>query len=285
MGTHTVVLDFDGTFTDVEKESAPFLEVFRRDVADLVGSEALAKSPSWSELEAEIAAHPDRYGWEVGGRIVAPASADPYIRATCVAQLLFSHTSQLSDPETRSTVLQALYRKAYDHSASVFRPHARRAIEKLLDAGAKVYFVTNSKREKVEEKVAELLGSRALSVPILGDAQKFLVADPRRTDARFDGLAESKHIAGLDARPLYLRRGRYFDALAKIWSETQTGPEQTLVVGDIFELDLAMPAELGARVHLLQRADTPAYEKAAIDALGPRGSRSDGLEGIPTLTH
>src|SRR5690606_32548849 len=79
------------------------------------------------------------------------------------------------------------------------------------------------------------------------------------------------------ARPILLRRGRYFEALRRIWDETDTTPAGTLVCGDIFELDLALPAQLGARIHMLGREATPAYERDAVRAAG--GSFSTALSG------
>ena len=42
MRVDTVVLDFDGTFTDVEIEAAPFTAAYRSDLEDLLGREAQA---------------------------------------------------------------------------------------------------------------------------------------------------------------------------------------------------------------------------------------------------
>ena len=82
---------------------------------------------------------------------------------------------------------------------------------------------------------------------------------------------------------MLLRRGSYFlDILAAIWDETGATPGTTLVVGGtIFEMDLALPAALGAAVHLVRREHTYPYELDAIEALGERGGVSDGLGAIP----
>jgi hypothetical protein len=77
------------------------------------------------------------------------------------------------------------------------------------------------------------------------------------------------------ARPVYLRRGSYFEALCA----TQFPLAETLVVGDIWELDLAMPAALGAHVHLIQRAspfETYAYELGQL----AKGHSSVNLKGL-----
>ena len=56
-----------------------------------------------------------------------------------------------------------------------------------------------------------------------------------------------------------------------------------LFCGDIFEMDLAMPHALGARVHLIDRAapfSTYAYERSALAACGDRGRSSVELGGL-----
>jgi hypothetical protein len=91
-------------------------------------------------------------------------------------------------------------------------------------------------------------------------------------------VPETAEISGL-SRPMHLRRGHYFDALTKIWDETRARPENTLVCGDIFELDLALPARLGARVHLVARPQTPEHERRAARTT-PGGSVSQELVGL-----
>ena len=76
--TRLVILDFDGTFTDAYAEAGPFVEGFKRDLFDLLGRDA---SEEWDRLEAEVTAHPEKYGWMNGSHIAAPAGADPYTPA------------------------------------------------------------------------------------------------------------------------------------------------------------------------------------------------------------
>jgi hypothetical protein len=84
-------------------------------------------------------------------------------------------------------------------------------------------------------------------------------------------------------RSIPLRRANYFRALRdEVWKEDLEGPSRTLVCGDVFELDLALPAALGARVHLVTREDTPPHEVAAVEAQ-PRGSASQDLASVPAL--
>ncbi|HEU4727453.1 MAG TPA: hypothetical protein VFT22_06185, partial [Kofleriaceae bacterium] len=68
-----------------------------------------------------------------------------------------------------------------------------------------------------------------------------------------------------------------------LWQDLGTGDyaiAQTIVCGDIWELDLAMPRALGAAVHLVRRAppfETYAYELAQLAAPGDASSDLRGL--------
>jgi FMN phosphatase YigB (HAD superfamily) len=272
-----VVLDFDGTFTDVEVEARPFFDCYRADFADLIGQPI---DEEWSSCETEVRANPDRYGWQDGGRIVAPANADPYIRTSCTAQLVLDRRGLLLNPEARTSILQSLFQRAYALTRAAFRPDAADTLLGLKALGVRTFFVTNARPDAVRAKLERLMPGVLNHVEVFGDAQKFVVAPPLEPDSRFDALPDRKQLPGL-ARPLYLRRGRYFDALRRIWSLTGATPSTTLVCGDIYELDLAMPAELGAAVQLVSRPDTPAYERDALTSLGPRAALADTL--LPLL--
>lgn len=268
MQPRVIVLDFDGTFTRVDDEAAPFLAAFRASLAELVGHSI---DGDWDRAAAAIEASPDHFGWEFEGRIVAPSHADPYIFATSVGQRLLAER-----PDARS-VLEALFQRCYPLARTVFRHDAREVVEALLDRGAPVYVVTNSMTHHVASKIEALAPRGAERLTIVGDAKKFALVDAELAPARFATLPESVSLPGLH-RPVWMRRGRYYDALERIWAGAGAGPESTLVCGDIFELDLAMPAALGARVHLVARPSTRAYERDAVLAAG--GSVSEHLSGL-----
>lgn len=272
-----LVLDFDGTFTDVGLEAAPFMVEFRSDLVDLIGR--AGADAAWDEVEREILANPMKVGWQSGGLIVAPGNADPYIRASCIANLLLDRFDLLRGREARAAVLQALYHKAYGSTAAVFRPDAHATLKGILESRIPAFVITNARPDTVQRKVRALLGD-GHGVEILGDAQKFVIGPPSSPDPAFDGLPEQRWLPGLQSRPVYVRRGRYFDALKRVWAAAGAAPAEALVVGDIFELDLALPAELGAQVHLLARAQTADYEKAAVASLGSRGAWSEELSAV-----
>ncbi|AKT42156.1 HAD family hydrolase [Chondromyces crocatus] len=277
MPIQCVILDLDGTFTDVSREAAAFSEAYPKLLADLLGREL---GSGWDDCLEETRRRASELGWEHGGHVVAPADADPYILATCAAQILLDRVGVLTgDALLRAEVLTAVYRRAYQHTGASFRPDAKEVLEALLARDWPVYVVTNAATDAATAKL-EQLGPRGLErLRIRGDARKFHVAPPSRGDARFDALPQKQQVSGL-SRPVFLGRGRYFDALSAIWEETGTGPEGTIVCGDIWELDLAMPAALGAQVHLVERERVYDYEIDEVRALGARGGSSRDLRGF-----
>jgi phosphoglycolate phosphatase-like HAD superfamily hydrolase len=277
MAIRCVVLDFDGTFTDVAAEGAPFVQHFRRRLSEVLGRDV--EEAGWAEVEAEVLASSEEHGWEVGGRVVAPATADVYLLSNFVARRLCDRLGVLEDKAERVKLLDGLYREAYAQVAMAFKPEAKEVLEALLDTGLPVHVVTNAHTDMVEAKLTKLAPRGRERLRVSGDARKFLIEPATTPDAVFGALPETTHADAL-VRPIYLRRGRYYDALRRIWNETDTSPETTLVAGDIFELDLAMPAALGASVQLVERTNVLEYERRAIAALGARGGTHPSLHAI-----
>lgn len=276
MAIRGVVLDFDGTFTDVEAEGRPFVAAYRRFVDDLAGR-PLAEL--WAKEEAEVAAHPTRYGWLFDGKVVAPGNADPYIRTTTTAQRVFDALGMLKDGSHRYAIMQLLYKEAYAHTHAVFKPEAREVLDAITASGLPVFVVTNATPEVVKEKI-DALGLKARdAVSIHGDAKKYVISGLGAPDAVFDGLPETVQVEGLE-RPVYVKRGKYYSALRSIWTQLGVAPSELLLAGDIWELDLSLPAALGFSVQLVSRPDTPPHEIAAVNALGARGGVSLSLRAI-----
>jgi phosphoglycolate phosphatase-like HAD superfamily hydrolase len=276
MAIGCVVLDFDGTFTDVAAEGEPFVRHFRQRFGERVGAEVAAQ---WDAMEAEVVSSTEEYGWEVGGRVVAPAIADPYLLSNFVARRLCDRFGLMKDVASRAQVLDELYREAYAQAGIAFKPEAKEVLEALAATGLPVVFVTNAHTRSAEAKL-DSLGLRGRErLRVSGDARKFLIEPAGGADPAFEALPDTVQAPGL-RRPIYLRRGRYFDALRRVWQDTGTTPAQTLVCGDIYELDLAMPAALGASVQFVSRPNTLDYERRAIEALGPRGGMDPSLRAI-----
>lgn len=277
MDPRLVVLDFDGTFTDVVAEAEPFVGVFRSTLLDLLGFPIT--SSLWDRTAALVQSDPVRFGWEFEGRIVAPADADPYILCTCVAQELFRGTGRLADAAVRSGVLQVIYGHAYKATRSVFRPDAREVLDTLLAGPRPVAVVTNSDEGHVRTKLEKLLGERAASVEVVGGARKFVLGATAELSERFEQAPDEVRLPGFE-RPMLVKRGHYHDALLHVMRVHGVERfDELLVVGDILELDLVLPAALGAAVHLVR--DARPHERAWLDGLpGGRGGHGVALRSV-----
>lgn len=261
-----VVLDFDGTFTDITREAEPFEPVMIDSVSDLLGRDA---QPEWNEARATILRTPEQFGWVYDGKVVAPATADPYLLCTATLQAVLDRSGTLKNPALRTEITQALYGLAYAQTVTAFRPGAREVLDHVLESGAAVFVVTNSKTDAVAKKLETLGVGGGRKLTTRGEAKKFWIVDPEPNDETFSAIPDVVDVPELP-RPVYLRRGKYYEALRKIWTETATTPRDTLVCGDIFELDLALPAALGAHVVLVERNNTLPYERAATERASGR---------------
>ena len=280
MGIGCVVLDFDGTFTDVVAEGAPFVRHFKSHLAELLGQSPAAVAAAWLEEEAAVLAGAHAFGWDIGGRVVAPATADPYLLSNCVARQIMNRYGALPDSSERHEALQLLYREAYKLTGIAFKSEAKEVLEALLATGLPVWIVTNAHTDLVEAKLDKLAPKGRERLQVKGDARKYLIEEPKPADPRFSALPETESFDGLLPRPVYLRRGPYYEVLRDIWRRTSTGPESTLVAGDIYELDLALPSALGAHVQLVARDNALQYEVRAMEQLGSRGGVDKSLRGI-----
>lgn len=277
-----LVLDFDGTMTDAEAEGRPFRDGYLEDLALLVG--LAADDPSIRELadvvEAEIAAAPAAHPFLWMGRPVAPATVDPYLRMVPIAHRILDRHGAIPSAADRGRLLgSVLYKYNYAKTLGhpVFRPGAGAMLTSL--DGTRTWIVTNSDTHAVAGKVAaldrEAPGVAWLTSRVRGFARKFDIDD------NWTGAPGEMTIPGLE-RSVLLRRRSYYEILREVLAEAGSSFEELVVIGDIFELDLAMPLALGARVGLVTSSRTPEYERAFVTA-HPRATLIEDLAQIPAF--
>ena len=258
-----IVLDFDGTFTNVEAEADPFFKSYKDDVRSTLNIRDL--DVAWDTALATLSRDPAHYGWSFGGQIVAPGNVDPYLRATVVLNMILDERALVRDPQARSELLSSLYRRNYPKAATVFRDEAKFVVETLLDSKYSVVVVTNSEISAVQSKLDKLNPQGREHLRVFGDAKKFILQELNYEDDLFDTIPQKQIVEGL-RRPIFLRRGHYYTCLRALWNELEVSPQETFVVGDIYELDLALPAALGAGIHLVLKETTERFEKDAVQA-------------------
>jgi hypothetical protein len=275
-----LVLDFDGTMTDAEAEGRPFRDGYLEDLCLLVG-----RAPGDPEVtaiaetvEAELARAPASHPFLWLGRAVAPATVDPYLRMVPIAHRILDRFGAIPDENDRGRLLSNVLYK-YNYAKTLGRPVFRAGAAHVLRTlgGSPTWIVTNSDTHAVAGKVAaldrEAPGVAWLTSRVRGFARKFDVDD------HWDGAPTELALPGLD-RPVLLRRRAYHDSLRTVLDEAGARWEDLVVVGDIFELDLAMPLALGARVGLVASPRTPAYERAYVTT-HPRATLIENLEDVP----
>ncbi|HVP14877.1 MAG TPA: HAD family hydrolase [Terriglobales bacterium] len=273
-----VVLDFDGTLTDAEAHAAAFHASSTRALARFLGGDEAALRRERERERAGLSPLDPAAAWTVNGYGVCPAAADPYLVANQVTRTLIARRRPDLDGRALVAAVLDVHHAAYADAPPPLRPDARDLLEELCGHGWPVRIVTNS-RTGIVSALVDGLNLRARDrVRVAGGADKFLVCEASEPDERFEGLPEAVHWPEV-GRPVYVRRGRYFDALRGIWEETGVAPAATLVVGDIVELDLAMPAVLGSRVHLVTRSSTMPHEIRLARRL-PRSGASPALGAI-----
>jgi hypothetical protein len=277
-----LVLDFDGTMTDAEAEGRPFRDGYLEDLCLLVGRvpgdaevNALAE-----EVEAELARAPETHPFTWMGRAVAPACVDPYLRIVPMAHRVLDHFHCFANASDRARLLSTVLHK-YNYAKTLGRPVFRAGAGKILRelGGSPTWIVTNSDTHAVAGKIAaldrEAPGVAWLTSRVRGFARKFDVDDDWRD------VQSELEVPGLE-RPVLLRRRPYHDQLRAILDEANATYADLCVVGDIFELDLAMPLALGARVGLVASPRTPVYERAFV-AGHPRGRVIEDLSEVPAF--
>lgn len=273
-------LDFDGTMTDAEAEGRPFRDGYLDDLCLLVGRQP--GDPEVLEIaettEAAIAAAPAAHPFLWMGRAVAPATVDPYLRMVPIAHRILDRFGVIPDATDRGRLLGGVLYK-YNYAKTLGHPVFRAGAGEVLRAlgGSPTWIVTNSDTHAVAGKVAaldrEAPGVAWLTSRVRGFARKFDVDDA------WAAAPDAMALPGLE-RAVLLRRRAYFEILKSVLDEAGKTFEDLVVVGDIFELDLAMPLALGARVGLVVGPRTPEYERTFVTN-HPRAMLIEDLSQIP----
>lgn len=284
-----VILDFDGTCTQIPAIFEDYLEQYRSNFTKTVGPLSDAE---WEEAQSVVRQHSPKAGWMLGGCPAAPAAADPYILADESAKFVLRQRGQKNP-----SIPASINGEAYAAAAAPWREDALDTFSQLAEHGIRLHFVSNSSSAMIQERLRQLLDDDnhlSANISVQSDAGKFRICEltwdnqsalPAQAQAQFQSLP----VAYIDlplkelGRPVYLRRGAYFEAIYRSLQGDLNKLTSTVFCGDIWEMDLAMPYALGANVHLLDRTapfETYPYEREAINSYGERAKTSENLSGL-----
>jgi hypothetical protein len=287
-GVAQIILDFDGTCTQIPPMYEAYLDLYCKGINE----SGLSVTPSeWREAQAIVRQHSPKAGWTVAGCPSAPAAGDPYVLADEAARLILRRRG------AKTPVPPTVHTQAYDAALAPWREEARDIFLRLADHGVGLHFVSNSSTTFISRRLRDLFGDghpMTTKISVQSDAGKFRICelnwdDPAAISAkakrRFQSLpvASGEKLLAETGRPIYLRRGAYFEAINRVLDGDFDALTNTVFCGDTWEMDLAMPYALGAKIHLLDRAapfETYAYERRAIAGYGARAKSSVDLSGL-----
>jgi FMN phosphatase YigB (HAD superfamily) len=255
-GIENLILDFDGTFTDVTIEAVPMLAKWE----ELFLKAYPIPKNLFDDVHARIAneiRNDVSGGWIHGGVVVAPACSDAYVFNNAVYNKLIPYFKKEGlipeELDVDSFMYHELFLKAYPFSSTCFREGAKEFLEEA-SSRCNIAIVTNSKTVGVEKKLLEL-GFQGLD--IRGDAKKYEVEqDPNKIGELKSSVASFEGFP----RQTWVSRMKYLNVLNNLNKERGFGRFSTLVVGDNFELDLALPSAIGYPTAQLVIPETPSYE-------------------------
>lgn len=236
-----VIWDFDGTITLEWVEAIPFREKFFELYAATTGIDVDKVKEIYETIAYRSVLTDNAAGWNIGGNIVCPATSSEYVLTTTIFQHMYNYAKEGKFNEYNEEIakmddaaLRIIYPEAYAHSGIEFKKGAKSVLEAYKDRSV---IVTNSADGPVRKKL-EMLGVEG--IPIYTNAAKFII-----TGGMTD-VPETIQPEGFP-RPIHLQRGKYRAVLETLAKEGFR-PEETTVVGDVFELDLALPQQLGYNI-------------------------------------
>jgi phosphoglycolate phosphatase-like HAD superfamily hydrolase len=262
--TRAVVFDFDGTLTDPRPTAALFAERFygylleARPDAGLLVERRLCDERGAPEL------------WS-NDVIVARGTADPWLGATSVARAALTELLGPGEQSAVESIVSTAFHRAYDEVRAPFREGVCSLFGALIDRSISVNVVSNSPKDRVLARLltAGLSDAQLARVTVVGGAQKFVVAaaESARAKAWLAATGEARVFESAP-RAVTLRRGRYLDAIASICDRVGCDGPELAACGDVFELDLAVPLSIGARVCMVAHEGARPWEAGAVARSG-----------------
>ena len=231
-----ILSDFDGVWTEADLEARALHEQLVESCAPLLGRDSPTVRADLGAFLREVQRSPDAFGWSPDGRISAFADEDPlceiaglcHLLAEARAGLAQRYREAIEGPWTsvrefaEHAFITAMTRFAAEHPPSI-TADARDQLQAVTQTGAEVVVVSNSEPTKL------VAWFRAAGI----DA-----GEGPEHELRIRGSA-GKQVLGGDAaievrgRRVHVDRPRYRAAIEQ--------ERPSLVIGDIFSLDLALP--------------------------------------------
>jgi len=253
-----VILDFDGTLTAEEKQSAELARLSTHTLAnDILHISAEDIGRLYNRTQERLLAHPRDYAWKVNGLIASYCNEGSFILNTTTLQTMLSENrdyyravqAAFPNPEYDAVAdcTNYLFHKHTPALTPEFRPHALETLTELqAKADMEPLILTNS----LGDKVAHFLENTHLSKTprILGDTRQYEMAPEWQMPT-----CTELSVTFVPGYPVDLRRPAYYDALVR---ESQNDVH-LMVVADTFSMPGALPLMMGIPFILIHTAYTP----------------------------
>lgn len=275
-GAFHLVTDFDGVWTEPEREARLVYAALVRELAQLCGAEEPAVREFVERHARRVRAEPERHGWPMDGVFTSYVDEDFFAFPAAVGRAIEEAALRgaAADPEAErahAAVLRAhpsmgaFLDHCYHTTCDRFRAEvehdltagADEVLRWLLAAGVRVTFVTNAP----VEKVIGWFGCHGFQVADAREDGGSRSPAPLRAYGRAgkQWLGDVARVLDCGGRRVHYDRPRYRAILE------QERPD--LVLGDVLSLDLSQPLGLRAERHpaaprhvaLLARPHTPRW--------------------------
>jgi len=284
--TLKVIIDFDGTLTEEEKQAGPLAEKSLDTLAyEIIGAPRDQLAADYRGTRACLLRAPERYWWEVNGLVASYCDEGAFILNTTTLQVMLRE-----NPTYAGAVKAAFPRAEYDavvdctnclfhrHTAELspmFRPAAREVLVALIEQPERTPLIlTNSLGDKVQHHLATLaLGQE---IEVLGDTRQYGM-DPAWTHHfSHPKLGDIQVWPVSMSRKVDLRRPAYYRALTRAAADGS----RLAVVADTFSLPGALPLVMALPFLLVRTAYTPSWCIQAVRE-APCGRVLDDLADLP----
>lgn len=245
MPPFSLLTDFDGVWTDPERELRAVAGFLIAELARLGGLEPARAAALYEGFRATVLARPERHGWRIEGRLVSYVDEDVFAEPTAVGQWI-DLAPDADAARLRAAILAehpsvlAFLDHCYHTTCARFRaevPHdltrgAERVLRWFVREGVPVVFASNAPLEKV----AGWFACHGLAI---ADAR---ATEPGAAPLRAYGRAGKQWLGAggeelrVGGRAVAVDRPQYRAILER--------ERPGLVVGDVFSLDLALPLAL-----------------------------------------
>jgi hypothetical protein len=239
-----ILSDFDGVWTDADLEAAALHQQLAQSCAALLSIDLPTVNADLAAFRRDVQAEPHAFGWAPDGRISAYADEDPLceIAGLCALVAVATHGQarryrdaiEASWPSVQAFAehgfLTAMARFRAEHPPSI-AADARAQLHAVTDVGAEVVVVSNSE----PAKLCAWFGAAGIDA---GEGPGHELRIRGSAGKQVLGSDLAIHVAG---RRVHVDRPRYRQAIEE--------ERPTLVIGDIFSLDLALPHAMREHGH------------------------------------